>query len=104
MFELVPPKSKTIEYESIHLKEITFILKVFNFEEDNKFTQIILDNRIIADGKEDDFNGEQYYIDAFKLGVKEIKGIEGPFSPSWRVIKEIVNKIIEINTATNLEK
>ena len=112
MYKLVPPKNKLIEYESPYLKGILFKIKVFDFDEDDKANQILLDNAK-RDDKGDllvDENGnfsidkDQYYIDIFELGVKEIEGIEGEFTPSWKIIKTVVNKILQINNDVDLEK
>ena len=96
MYELVPPTSKLIEHESPYLKDVVFKLKVFDFAEDEQYQTLLMK----AEGQEE----ESVYIDLFKLGVAEIVGIEGKFSPNWRVIKSIVNKIISINTVSELEK
>ena len=107
MYELVPPKSGLVEYKSVYYQEDNapiFMLKIFDFEEDQEYTSLIIKN---SDKDEDGkiiINNEQYYIDLFRLGVPEIKGVEGKFTPSWKVIKEVVNKIVSINSVSELEK
>jgi hypothetical protein len=96
MYELVPPTSKLIDFETPYLKDVVFNLKVFNFEEDEQYQELLMQ----SEGK----YSEDIYIDLFKLGVDSIKGVEGKFTPNWRVIKSVVNKIISINTVTELEK
>jgi hypothetical protein len=113
MYKLVPPKSKTVEYKSVYLKDITFILKVFDFDEDDMSSSILLKNAKINDKGEFEkdenkriiINNDKYYCDIFELGVKEIHGLKTEnFSPSWKVIKEIVNEILVINSVSDLEK
>ena len=96
MYELVPPTSKIIEFETPYLDGVVFKLKVFNFEEDEHYQDIL----IRSQGK---YN-EDVYLELFKFGVSEIVGVDGKFSPNWRVIKSIVNRIISVNTVTELEK
>lgn len=112
MYNLVPPKSKIVEYESPYLKDVKFKVKVFDFEEDDKFQRLLFDNIETSENGEllKDENGhyllkeEQYYIDCFKMLVPEIIGITGTFSPSWSVIKSVVNYGKSINSVTELEK
>lgn len=113
MYELVPPKSKLIDYKSVYLGDkLTFKLKVFDFEEDEEYSQLIFKH---AKKKGNDFvsdedgnyiiDNESYYTDMFRLGVKEIHGLKGKkFKPAWKVIKEIVNKIRFINSVQDTEK
>lgn len=113
MFKLVPPKSKIIEYKSVYLDDITFVLKVFDFDEDDVSSSLLLKNAKLNEKGEfekDENNriiieNDKYYCDIFELGVKEIHGLKTEnFSPSWKVIKEIVNKILVINSVSDLGK
>ena len=117
-YELVPPKSKLVSFNSAYLPAkgdgcLTFKLKVFDFKEDEKRCDLMVKHAILnKDGsfKKDKYGSyvikdDDYYIALFKLGVKEIKGLEGKkFIPQWPIMKEIVQKIIEINTAVTTEK
>jgi len=121
-YNLVPPKSKLVEYKSVILSAdspIRFMLKVFDFEEDDNFSVLALEHaRKNDDGTlfEDD-NGDleilndAYYVDMFKMGCPEIKGLKvnegeekAKFTPPWKVIKEVVNRVRRINTFIDLEK
>lgn len=113
MYELVPPKSKLIDYKSVYLGDkLTFKLKVFDFEEDEEYSQLIFKHakrkgkELVKDDKGNYIiDNENYYSDMFRLGVKEIHGLKGKkFTPSWKIIKEIVNKISSINSVQDLEK
>ena len=111
MFELVPPKGKLIDYESPYLKGVTFKLKVFDFSEDDEYTGILLRNCKEIEGNLI-VDNENYYIEIFNLGVSDVIGLdikpdkEGKvkFQPTVKVFKTVVNKIIEINNPSSLEK
>ena len=104
MFELVPPKSKKIEYKSVYDGR-TYTLKVFDFEEHNVYRKLLIDCSEFEDnGKLKGTNEEQYNIEVFKHGVESISGVEGKFSPSWDVIKEVSRKIALINEVNEVEK
>ena len=106
MYELVPPQSKVVKFETPYLEGVAFNLKVFNFDEDEQYNALIFEHSNIgnAEGEEVEIDNENYYLEVFKLGVSDIEGVEGKFTPSWRVIKSVVNKIVAINSVTELEK
>lgn len=104
MYELVPPKSKIIKYQSPFHDGVTFKLKVFDFDEDDLYTQLTLKHIKIEGDKVEYVNSEEYYLNVFKLGVKEIDGVKGKFRPSWKTIKNVVNKISEINSVVDVKK
>jgi len=111
MYELVPPKSKLVDFKTILLPGIVFKIKILDFEEDEKYSSLLLKNAREKDGEfEKDENGhfiiekDQYYIDCFKLFVPEIEGITGKFQPSWQVIKSVVNKATMLNSVQEAEK
>lgn len=110
MYNLVPPKTKLVDCETPYLKDVVFKVKILDFIEDDLFSGLLLKNakteneEFVKDEKGNYIiNEEQYYIDCFKLFVKEIQGIEGDFSPSWKVIKSVVNKAIAINSASDFD-
>jgi len=116
MYELVPPTSKIIEYESPYLKgnkSPKFKLKVFNFEEHETYRSLMLKyanvddkGKLVKDGNGSCLkNKDGYYVDIFKLGVESITNLIGEkFYPSWDVIKDVVDEISRINSVTELEK
>jgi hypothetical protein len=115
MYELVPPSSKVIEYKSVYMpdkKDSTFGLKIFNYDEDEQYTQIYLSSLKTKDGEivKDDsgtniIDVEYFYIEILKLGLDNIDGKKDKkFSPSWKLTKELVNKIIDINSVANVGK
>ena len=108
MYELVPPESKLIEHK---VQGVVFKLKVFDFDEHDEYNNVLFRHSKMKDGKfEKDENGDyiidnaSYYLDIFKLGCPEIVGVQGEYKPSWQIIKSVVNKIIAINSVTDLEK
>jgi hypothetical protein len=122
MYNLVPPKSKLIEYKSVHLTDKnspTFMIKIFDFDEDNKFASLIFNHITTKDGKpvsvsdvsiDDMSKGEQkvdndsYYCEIVKMGV-EIPDSDGKeVVLSWAIIRELANKVIECNNVVELEK
>jgi len=111
---LVPRKSKIVEYQSVFLPELTFTLKVFDFEEDDEFSLLSF-KHAQKDGngdlKKDEnglniINNEPYYIDMFNYGVESITGIDlkEDFDLPHKVIKEVVNKLRKVNSVLDLEK
>lgn len=107
-FKMTPPKSGTEAYTSIHDTELTFILKIFDFEEDDIYSAMILKYMainskgvlVLDTNKKPVVSCKEYYVDVFEFGVIEIKGLTtNEYYPSWKVIKEIVNKISELNSA-----
>jgi hypothetical protein len=112
MYDLVPPKSKLIEYTSLYMSGVIFSIKILDFEEDETFNSLLFkhakkdsEGNVLKDEKGNfTIDNEGYYIECFKLFIKEVKGVEGKFSPPWRVIKEVVNQAILANTVTELEK
>jgi len=104
MFELVPPKSKKIEYTSVYDNRV-YTLKVFDFEEHGKYRGVLLDcSKFDKNKKLISTNEESYNIEVFKLGVDSVSDVEGKFTPSWDVIKEVARKIANINEVIELEK
>lgn len=104
MFELVPPKSKVVEYVSVYDK-LTYTLKVFDFEEHNKFRSLLIEcSEFDESGKLLSTNDEDYTIKVCQLGIDSISGVDGKFTASWDVIKEIARKIVSINEVVELEK
>jgi hypothetical protein len=123
MYELVPPKSGQFEYKSLYMPELTFILKIFDFDEDEiqssmlfKHAKIDDKGKFVKDSKGHYIiDNDSYYYDVFKFGVKDIIGIDKIglkpdengkifYRPSIKILKEVVNKINKINTVTELEK
>lgn len=105
MFELVPPKSMNIEYKSAYDKR-TYTLKVFDFEEHGKFRQLFLDCSTLhkKTKKFISMDKEKYDIGLCKMGIVSVSDVDGKFTPSWDVIKEIANKIVSINETIEVEK
>jgi len=103
MFELVPPKSREVEYVSVYDKR-TYTLKVFDFEEHGKYRSLLIDCSEFEKDKLISTDDEKYNIELFKMGVVSISNVEGKFSPSWDVIKEIARQIVSINEVIEVEK
>lgn len=111
MYKLVPPKSKIIEFVSPFLKGVTFNLKVFDFDEDDKYTDIHIKSKKKV-GEDSVFDSNYFYTEVFKLGVKDIVGLDGEedekgfikFVPTIKLMKNVVGEIVKINNSADLEK
>ncbi len=104
MFELVPPKSKKVEYKSLYDNR-TYTLKVFDFEEHSLYRALLIEcSKFDKKDKLVSTDEEKYSVEVFKLGVVAISDVEGKFTPSWDVIKEISRKIVSINEVIEVEK
>jgi len=112
-FRLIPPKSGVEEYESRYDVGLTFVLKIFDFDEDDVYSNMVIkhmewdENDVMI--KDEDGNpvihSDEYYVELFEFGVVEIKGLTTTeYEPSWKIIKEVVNQIAILNSVKERKK
>jgi acetolactate synthase small subunit len=95
---IVPLTNKTVDYVSkAYLKDVTFVLKVFDMTEYIKFKELAL-IAFTAKGKK----LEKAMISVVGMGVVDVKGVEGdtiklpPF-----MYEDLVNRITVVNKTTS---